>query len=55
MCCAACTMSVHYTVNREFFIVEILLYTTLCMKIKCMKLKRRHIIDVNVHGKGSFV
>ena len=27
----------------------------LCTKIKRMKLKRMHIINVNVPGKGSFV
>ena len=37
------------------FVVEIFLYSMLCMKIKHTELKRMHIINVNVHGKGSFV
>ena len=46
---------VYYTVNREIFIVGIFSYSMLCAKIKRTKLKRMHIINVYVHGKGSFV
>ena len=46
---------VYYTVNREIFIVKIFSYLMLCAKIKCTKLKCMHIINVYVHGKGSFV
>ena len=43
------------TVNWEIFVVGIFSYSMLCTKIKRTKLKRMRIINVNVHGKGSFV
>ena len=43
------------TVNREIFVVGIFSYSMLCAKIKCTKLERMRIININVHGNGSFV
>ena len=56
-CTQTCMQSVRNlnTVNREIFVVGIFSYSMLCTRIKHTKLKRMHIININVHGKGSFV
>ena len=48
-------ISISDTVNREIFVVGIFSYSMLCVKFKRTKLKRMRIININVHGKGSFV
>ena len=45
-------MKLGNTMNWETFVVRIFSYSMLCAKIK---LKCMHIINVSVHGKGSFV
>ena len=47
ICCVTTVQRNMSTVNWEIFVVGIFSYSMLCVKIS--------IININVHGKGSFV